>query len=165
MNEMIAHLAGDTSFWVMVSTVLCFGFIAFKARRPIIDGLDGRAAAIQQRLAEAETLRAEAQSMLEEYKRKSVQAMTEADEIMTNAQRRVDQMRTEMEKALQESIARQELNAKNRIARMEEEAMQVIKNTLVNSVLTKVKSQAANQSLGTASIDDSMDDLKKILQK
>ena len=59
----------------------------------------------------------------------------------------------------------QELNAKNRIARMEEEAVQTIKNRIISTTLSNVKTQAANQDLVAPSIDQSMDDIKKILQK
>ena len=68
----VERLASDTSLWVAMSTILCVGFIAWKAHRPIIAALDNRAALIQSRLQEAEQLHQEAKIILEEYKEKSL---------------------------------------------------------------------------------------------
>lgn len=163
--EFFTSLINDPSFWVMVSTVLCFGFIAVKAWAPIKGSLDGRANTITSRLAEAEALRVEAEKILAEYKQKSKNALHEAEDVLKNAQRRADHLRVQMEKELKDSIARQELNAKNRISRMEEEAIRAIKNTIITSTLSNVKTQAANQDLMPPSIDQSLDDIKKTLQK
>ena len=165
MNEWFANVIQDPNFWVMISTVLCFGFIGFKAWKPIQTGLDGRAATIEKRLAEAEALRVEAQAILEEYKQRSENALHEAEEVMKNAQRRAENLRVQMEKELHETIARHEITAKNRILRMEEEAIRSIKNKIISSALTQVKTQAANQDLVAPSIEASLDDIKKTLQK
>ena len=165
MNEWFSNLLQQPEFWVMVSTLLCFGFIASKAWKPIQSGLDARTATIEKRLAEAEALRVEAQNILQEYKQRSENALHEAEEVLKNAQRRADHLRVQMEKELHETIARHEITAKNRIARMEEEAIRSIKNKIISTTLTQVKTQAANQDLVTPSIDQSMDDIKKILQK
>jgi F-type H+-transporting ATPase subunit b len=165
MTKLFSELLSDPEFWVTISMILCYGFIASKAWRPIKDGLDARAVTINNRLNEAEALRLEAQKILEEYKQKSENALNEAEEVLKNAQRRADHLRVQMEKELTDSITRQEINAKNRIARREEEAVQMIKNKIISTTLANVKTQAANQDLVAPSIDQSMDDIKKILQK
>lgn len=155
----------DPEFWVMISMVLCYGFIASKAWGPIKSGLDTRAVAIQKRLDEAEALRIEAQNILAEYKQRSENALNEAEEVLKNAQRRAEHLRVQMEKELMDSIARHEITAKNRIVRMEEEAIRSIKNSIIMTTLSHVKIQAANQDLGAPSIDQSLDDIRKTLQK
>jgi len=165
MPAWFTALIGDTSFWVMVSTLLCFGFIAWKAWSPIKGGLDARAVMITTRLNEAEALRIEAQNILEEYKQKSQNALNEADSVLQNAKARAEHLRVQMEKELKDSIARQELNAKNRIARMEEEAISAIKSKIITATLTQVKEHANDQQLIAPSIDQSLDDIKKILKK
>lgn len=165
MPAWFTALIGDTSFWVMVSTLLCFGFIGWKAAKPIKGGLDGRAAQIAARLAEAEALRLEAQNILEEYKLKSQNALNEAESVLENAKARAEHLRTQLEKELKDSIARQEQNAKTRIARMEEEAINAIKSKIIATTITNVKAHANDQQLIAPSIDSSLDDIKKILTK
>lgn len=164
MMDMLSHLTGDANFWVMISSVLCFGFIAMKAAGPITGALDGRTEAIRNRLAEAEALRTEAQKLLETYQAKYAEALQEAENVMATAQRRADQMRIDMEEELKQTIARQERNAANRIARMEEETIRVVREAVINAAMDKVKTTVANDSKA-ASIDNAMDDLKKVLQK
>jgi F-type H+-transporting ATPase subunit b len=160
---MIAHLLADPTFWVMISTVLCFGFIGFKAYKPILTGLDSRAEAIRHRLAEADALHREAEMILEEYKQKSANAMVEAQEIMKNAEARVEQLRVQMEAELKDSIARQEANAKMRIARMQNEAIDAVKSAIVQTSVEHaqgtIKDSAANQNAL-----NSLDAISKSLQ-
>ena len=138
------HFINDPTFWVAVSIVLCFGFIGLKAWRPIVAGLDGRAASIRQRLDEAEALRVEAQQILEEYKLKSANALNEAKEVLKNAEIRADQMREQMEAELKTAIARQELNAKMRITRLENEAIDAVKSAVIQTTLERVQNSIAN---------------------
>jgi F-type H+-transporting ATPase subunit b len=165
MADLFSTLINDTAFWVMVSTVLCFGFIALKAAAPIKAGLDSRAASITARLNEAEALRVEAQRILQEYKEKSENALEEAEAVLHNAQRRAELLREKMEQELKDSILRQEVTAKNRIARMEEDAIQTIKSKIISATLLQVKDYAAKEELVAPSIDHSLDDIKKILKK
>lgn len=162
--DFINFLLNDPRFWVAVSTVLCFGFIGIKAYKPILAGLDGRAEAIRVRLAEADELRAEAEKVLAEYKEKSANAMNEAKQVLENAQRRAEQMRETMEQELNESIARQEASAKARLARMENETIEAVKNTIINAALKRVQADVAKEDeKSTASLAHSLDQITKTL--
>lgn len=165
MNDTFAHMIHDTSFWVMVSTVLCIGFIAFKAFKPIREGLDARATAITTRLAEAEALRLEAMALLDEYKQKSENALHEAEAVLHNADRRAEHLREQLEKELKENIARHEITARLRIERMEEEAINAIKAQIISNTLTQVKDHVSHAQIIAPSIERSMDDIKKTLQQ
>jgi len=165
MTEFFQNWISDPNFWVMISSVLCFGFIAMKAAKPIAAALDNRSQLIVSRLAEAEALRNEAAAILEDYKKKANSAIQEADSIMLNAERRADQMRQQLENELKETITRHEQNARNRIARLEEETMQTVKAAIISEVMAQVKTQVANDSTAPVSIDHALGDLKKILQK
>lgn len=165
MSTFFAGLVADTNFWVMLSTLLCFGFIAVKGRHAVAAGLADRTESIRQRLDEAETLRLEAQALLQQTQEKSEKAMQEAEFIVQNAHRRAEQMAEQMEKDLTAMIAREELKAKNRIARMEEETVQAVKNSIITLALDGVKTSAANDVRIKPSIDASMDSIKSILQK
>ncbi len=165
MNDVIAKLIADTSFWVMLSTVLCFAFIAIKSRGAVAAGLAARTEAIRQRLEEAETLRREAEAMLATMREKSEKAMQEAEFIVQNAHRRAEQMREEMEEETRNVIAREELKAKNRISRMEEETVRAVKDRIITLALDQVKTSVANDVKIKPSIDASMNSIKDVLQK
>lgn len=162
---MIAGLVADTNFWVMLSTVLCFAFIAIKGRHAIAAGLAERTKAIRQRLDEAEALRQEAEALLAQARDKSDKAMDEAETIVENARRRAEQMREELEQETRNMIAREELKAKNRIARMEEEAVRVVKDHIISQSLEQVKTSVANDVKIKPSLNASLDSLKTVLQK
>lgn len=160
--EFISHLLNDPSFWVGVSTVLCFGFIGWKAYKPILQGLDARAASIRHRLEEADALRAEAEALLEEYKQKSENAMHEAEEIVENAKRRAEQTRVQMEADLNDMIARQENAAKMRIARMEQEAIEAVKSVIIGTALKQVQEDAAKEG-ASSPLNQSLEKIVKTL--
>lgn len=163
--DFINSLFGDPTFWVAVSTVLCFGFIGYKAYKPLLQGLDSRAEMIRQRLAEAEQLRLEAAQVLEEYKEKSANALKEADAVLHNAQRRADQMRQKMETELAETIARQEANAKLRLARLEEETIETVKNAIISAALARVQKDVGGKDevTSTDALKQSLDQITKTL--
>lgn len=162
---MIQALLHDSAFWVAVSTILCVGFIALKAYRPILGSLDARAAAIHQRLAEAENLRREAQDVLAEYKAKSENALNEAAHILRDAEARANQLRQKMEADLKDSIARQEASAKNRIARMEQDAVEGVKAAIVSASLERARDHIVKQGgVGSNDLDNSVAAIGKTLK-
>jgi F-type H+-transporting ATPase subunit b len=161
--DMLQSLLQSESFWVAVSTVLCIGFIAFKAYRPLLASLDARADSIRVRLAEAETLHEEAKAVLEEYKTKSASAFKEAEQVLRNAQARADKMRTEMEKEMAETIARQEAGLKMRLARLEAEAIETVKQTLIADAIAQVQTSVANDGAAVGNLDKSLNRISKTI--
>ena len=162
--EFFQHLINQPEFWVAVSTVLCFGFIGFKAYKPILQGLDARAEQIRIRLAEAEELRKEAEEVLAAYKEKSANALQEAEHVLQNAQRRAEQLREKMEEELKETIARQEANAKLRLQRMEQDAIEAVKNAVINAAVQRVQENTAKDGEKSASaLGQSLEHITKTL--
>ncbi len=161
--ETLHHLLQTETFWVMISTVLCVGFIAFKAYRPLLASLDARADMIRVRLAEAETLHEEAQRILEEYKQKSRTAAAEAEQVLRNAQVRADNLRADMEKELHETMARQEASLKVRIARLEAEAIESVKQGLVTAALQQVRETMENDGAKAGNLSGSLDRITKTM--
>lgn len=162
---MIDGLVADTNFWVMLSTVLCFAFIAVKGRHAVAAALAARTVAVKQRLDEAEALRLEAQALLNEAREKSEKAMDEAKQIVENAQRRADQMRQQMEQDTRDMIAREELKAKSRIARMEEETVKLVKEQIIGGALQQVKTSVANDAKIKPSLSASLSSIQSVLKK
>jgi F-type H+-transporting ATPase subunit b len=155
----------DTSFWVAVSTVLCFAFIAWKGHRPIRAMLDSRARLIQSRLEEAEALHREAQEILAEYKKKNAEALQEAETVLRNAQKRADQMREQMEGELKETIARQEASAVARLARLEQETIETVKGAVIACAMETVSRQiASGKEAANDDVNASLDMIIKTLR-
>lgn len=165
MIELFERLIGDTNFWVMLSTVLCFAFIAIKSRHSVADGLATRTDAIRQRLEEAESLRKEAEAVLLAAQDKADKAAEEAEFIVTNAKTRAEQMRQEMEASTRNMIEREELKAKNRIARLEEETIRDIKDRIITLAVNQAQQSVANDSAIRPSIDASLAVMKTALKK
>ncbi len=161
--ELLHSLLQTETFWVAISTVICVGFIAFKAYRPLLGALDARADSIRVRLAEAEALHEEAKAVLEEYKEKSASAVKEAEQVLRNAQARADKMRAEMEKELQETMARQEASLKVRLARLEAEAVESVKQSLITDAIAQVRGQVANDG-AIGSLDKSLGRISKTMK-
>lgn len=158
----VMNLLNDPSFWVTISTLICFGFIAYKAYKPVLAGLDARAAAIRDRLAEAEALREEARVVLEDYKQKSANALKEAEAVLANAHRRAEQLREKMEDDLKESIARQEANAKSRLERLENETIESVKAAVIAATMERARQEMA-QNDNAPSLTQSLDQITKTL--
>lgn len=160
----LSSLINDPTFWVAVSTVLCLGFIALKAAGPIAGALDARGNAIRTRLSEAAALHEEAKAILAEYKAKSAAAQNEAESILRNAQIRAEKLRTEMEEELRTTMARQEASAKQRIARMELEAIEAIKAAVIKESLELVRTHMQNDAANANDRKTSLHRITKTMQ-
>jgi F0F1-type ATP synthase membrane subunit b/b' len=156
-------LFADTSFWVAVSTILCVGFIVYKARHGVLAALDQRADTIRLRLEEAAELHQEATRILEEYKLKSVEAISEADNVLRNAERRADKLRVEMEEDLKETMLRQDASIKLRVSRLEQETIETVKMALIDAALEQVRSHLQTNTAGLADLDASLQRIVKTL--
>ena len=71
--------------WVLVGFLIFFGLLGRTFWKLMRDGLDGRAAKVQEQLNEATALRAEAQRVLDLYRGKQEQAVKDANDILEAA--------------------------------------------------------------------------------
>ncbi len=91
----------DPVFWVMIAFFAFFALlIYYKVPAMVGKSLDARAEAIRHELDEARRLRDEAQSLLNDYQRKSRQAEEEAKSILEQAKRESDALAAETRKNL-----------------------------------------------------------------
>lgn len=88
-------MLNDPTFWVAVAFVIFIGLMYWKARKPVLDGLDARADRIKSELDEAQRLREEAQKALAEYKRKQRDAAKEAEDMLANAKHEAELLRNQ----------------------------------------------------------------------
>jgi F-type H+-transporting ATPase subunit b len=141
MMDQLQHLIADTTFWVAVSTVICFAYIIVKAYKPLLDSLDQRTNAIRVRMEEAENLYREAERVLNEYKAKQAQIEQEATNLLQAAEQRAQALMEQAQADIQKAIQRQENSAQMRIKRTENDVVNAIRDTLVKAALNRVQAE------------------------
>lgn len=118
----MAQLFADTGVWVLLSFVI-FSVFAFRfGKDKFLAKLDGRIAEIRTEIHTAETLRAEAQELLAQYKDKQRDAAQEAKNIVAAAQNAANEINMKAQADLDEMMARKEVQLAERLKRMEEAA-------------------------------------------
>ena len=154
----------DPVFWVMIAF---FAFMAlliyYKVPGMVGKSLDARADAIRHELDEARRLRDEAQSLLNDYQRKSRQAEEEAKSILEQAKRESEALAAETRKSLTESVERRTRLAEDKIARAEAQALAEVRASAVDSAITAAEKILKSRTTGktaSALIETSIRDLE-----
>jgi F-type H+-transporting ATPase subunit b len=140
----------DPTFWVAIAFLLVIALFFRPVARALTASLDTRADQIRSKLDEARKLREDAQALLAEYQRKQRDAMNE------------DRIRAESEQALEDSIARREKQAVERIAHAEAEAMRQVRNQAVDVAIAaagKLLQENMPADKADALVDQSIKDL------
>jgi F-type H+-transporting ATPase subunit b len=143
----------DPVFWVMIAFFVFIGaLIYYQVPGMIGTALDARAEAIRKELDEARRLRDEAQGLLNDYKRKSLEAETEAKEILEQAKREAEVLTAQTRKALTESVERRTKSAEEKIARAEAQALAEVRASAVDSAIAAAEKilKAKASAAGTA---------------
>lgn len=138
-------LFGDTSFWVLLST-LGFAVVAYiKGRAPLTSMLDSRTARIKHELDEAERLRNEAQDLLADTQRQHREALQTAQRIIENAKEAAARLESDATRKMDEAQKRREEQLLERIARAENTAVSELRRQAAD-----LASKAAEQLLRDA---------------
>lgn len=145
-------LMEDPRFWVGVSFVIFMAIFAKVVLPIILKGLDSRADAISSQLEQANKLRAEAEALLADSKRKQEAAVKEADAMVKQAKKDADSLRKSAETELAAAIERRTAQAEENIKRAEQDAVQQIRTQLVD-----LATETARQVI-TAQLKDQKDD-------
>ena len=161
MMDVLRHLTEDTTFWVAVSSVLCFIVVYKKGKAPLLASLDERTETIRVRLDEADDLYREAEKLLATYQQRQKDALQEADEILKAAQRRAETIVREAEDDIKKAVAHQENAARLRIQRAEQEVVEAIREAMVKAALNRVQVQLQNKGDDTSVIDQSLQAVSK----
>lgn len=114
----------DAAFWATAALVVFIGVVLYlKVPAMITKALDGRIKQIEEELAEAERLRAEAKALLEDYQRRREDAEKEAEGIVAAARDDAFRMTEEAGAALDTLIARRTKAVEEKIAQAESAAV------------------------------------------
>jgi F-type H+-transporting ATPase subunit b len=138
---------GQAETWVAVAFVLFVALLIYlKVPAKVTAMLDDRAARIAKELAEAKRLREEAQALLDEYKKKRVQAEKDAEDIVALARREAEAYAHETRTKLAETLERRTRQAEQKIAQAEQQAVKDVRTAATDVAIT-----AATELLGVAS--------------
>lgn len=122
----------DASFFALVGLIIFIAIIAYlKVPGMIAKALDDRAGAIANQLAEAKSLREEAQKLLAEYQQKRKDAEKEAEDIVAAAKRDADAIAEEARVKTVDYVKRREAMAAQKIAQAESDAINDVKSKAV----------------------------------
>jgi len=139
----------EAETWVGLGFVIIIAILLWR-RVPAFIGarLDQRAAAISRELDEATRLRAEAEAILAEYKRKAQNAEKEAESILTEAKAEAERFAADARANLATQIERRGKQAQEKIAQAEAHAMAEIR------ALAADAAAAAAEKLIAARLDE-----------
>ena len=157
----------NPSFWVGAAFVVFIGLLAYyKVHLKIFEALDLRAAKIKEEIDAAQRLRDEAQALLASYERKQRDALKEAAEMLEQARAQAGRDQEASRRKLDETIARREQLALDKIALAEAQAEKDVRNAAVEAAVAAAREVIAkNLSADRAAVlvDDSIRDLRRRL--
>ncbi|MGE3875566.1 MAG: ATP F0F1 synthase subunit B [Parvibaculaceae bacterium] len=137
---------GHAETWVAVAFVLFVALLVYlKVPAKVAAMLDDRSARIAKELAEAKRLREEAQALLDEYKKKRVQAEKDAEDIVALARKEAEAYAHETRTKLAETLERRTRQAEQKIAQAEQQAVKDVRTAATDVAIT-----AATELLGVA---------------
>jgi F-type H+-transporting ATPase subunit b len=129
-EQMIAWL-DNPYVWSGLALVAFIALLMKLGGRSINQWLDGEIHHIQSELVQAKQLRAEAAELLANYKVREQEAQLEAAALLQKAEREVGFMREAAARELQDNLKRHAQQAAERIARAEAEAIQDVRNAVI----------------------------------
>jgi len=157
----------DPTFWVAVAFVIFFILLIWlKVPGTIATQLDKRAEQIEAEIREAEKLREEAQELLASYQRKQREAESEIERITNAAKEETARMQKNGAERLEQSLARREKLAKDRIAQAESQAIDEIRRIAVDMAMNATGDVVAGSVGGNKAdklIDQSISEVSKKL--
>lgn len=120
--------------WVSLAMFVLLGVFLWKKVPGIITGgLDKKIAEIKHQLDEAKELRAEAETLRDEYAAKIAGAEADAEKMMEGAQREADAIVAKAEADSEAMVARRQRMAEDKIAAAEREAVAGVKAKAVEA--------------------------------
>jgi len=145
----------EAEFWVAIAFVIFVGVLGyFGVHRRMVKGIDDRRDRIKAELDEARRLKAEAEALLAQYRRKQHEAEQEAQAIVAGAKAEAERLAAEAEAKLEEFVTRRTKMAENKIAQAETQALADVRSAAAEAAVA-----AAETILGRTVKDKVADDL------
>jgi F-type H+-transporting ATPase subunit b len=143
----------EAEFWVAIAFLVFVGVLGyFGAHRTLIKGIDGRRDRIKAELDEARRLKAEAEALLAQYRRKQHEAEQEAQAIVAGAKAEAERLAAEAETKLEEFVTRRTKMAESKIAQAEAQALADVRSAAAEAAV------AAAETILTRTVKDKVAD-------
>jgi F-type H+-transporting ATPase subunit b len=156
-------MLSDPTFWVATAFVAFIGLLIYlKVPGTVGNALDKRAQKIKADLDEAEALCTEAQDLLATYQKKQRDTAKEAEAIAAHAKEEAARILEQGRVKLEDSLARREKLALDRIAQAEAAAIDEVRDRTVEIAMDatrQVMSSMAAAGKADGMIDDAIADL------
>ena len=156
----------EPEFWVLVAWLIAISFVVYKARGPIIAGLDQRSAKIRAELDEAQRLAEEAQKSLAQYQLKQRDALKESEAILAQARAEAERLAAQAKLDLANSLERRKRMAIERVALDEAKAVSEVRHAAIEVAVAAVRRILAKDldaKSRSALIDQAIDSLPATL--
>ncbi len=157
------ELLQDTNVWFTFSFII-FAAILYKVGAPALNKLfDTRIDQIKKDLETSENLRIEAQEMLAQYQRKHRDAVQESEKIIEQAKENAKAYKKTAEADLNEIMDRREQQLKERLERMESNAINQIQAHAADLAMNAAKQiivEKLDKKTDAKLIDDSITEIQ-----
>jgi F-type H+-transporting ATPase subunit b len=152
----------DAEFWVVVAFVIFLGVVLYlRVPGMLTRSLDGQIKKIEDELAQAAKLRAEAEALLKSYAGKAQQAEQEAAGIISAAREEADRLAKEAAASLEQLIARRTKAVEDKIAQAEQQAVAEVRGRSADVAVEAARMILQNQmaSKGEALVSQAIKDV------
>jgi F-type H+-transporting ATPase subunit b len=130
----------EAEFWVAVAFVLFIGVLGyFRVHKLLLKSIDDRRERIKAEFDEARRLKAEAESLLDTYRRKQQEAEQEAQAIVAGARTEAERLAAEAEAKIEEFVVRRTKMAENKIAQAEAQALADVRSAAAEVAVAAAK--------------------------
>ena len=167
-DEHPVMLGLDAEGWVYVSITIFFLLAIFvmKAPKLIAQGLDARIALVKAQLAEAKTLREEAEKLLAEAKAREAQGEKDAAAIIAHASQEAEQITAAAQKSAETMVARRTAMAEAKIGAAERAAEAELRAraaTLATAAASRIIAETTDKATKTKLTDAAISELDRRL--
>lgn len=157
----------DNTFWAFVGLLIFLAIMVYmKVPGMMAKGLDARGDKVRADLDEAKRLRDEAAALLEEYKKRRIQAEADAQDILAAAKRDAETMTADAKAKTEEFVKRRTAMAEQKIAQAEADAVNAVRSSAVEIAIAaagKILGGKADPKLQAELFRQSLGDVKSRL--
>lgn len=155
------------TFWVFLGLIVFLAALVYlKVPGMLVAALDKRADKIKADLEEAARLRREAEALLQEYRRKTGEAESEAAAIVTQAKREAEVLAEEARVRIEDYVARRTKAVESRIAQAEQQAVAEVRSRAIDvaaGAASRILADEAKGRKGDELVERSIDAVRKSL--
>ena len=136
----------DATFFALVGLIIFLAILAYvKVPAMLAGALDKRADQIRNELEQAKKLREEAQQLLAEYQRKRKEAESEAQSILSAAEREANVLREEAKAKTEDYVTRRTAMAEQKIRQAESDAINEVRASAVDLAIAAAERLIADK--------------------